>query len=235
MSTLSSLRLGRLRRSGPALSLPVMLALAVGCERTPVKQAPRDWPAGTVLALNGAPITQEEVDEVAGWYALLEPQFTLPHLRRLALSNVVLPKFAARTAEPERRRAAEADARAALTTCRAGAPPSEPAVRKSEGNWREVEVGIWAVAINTPVGSWSELIETPGCFHVARLDELKSGRTPRDTTVVLTVLDFPYLDVTLGRQAVDQAIDRSQLVFVDETWRDVVPTAWQYRMRGETP
>jgi hypothetical protein len=188
-----------------------------------------------VLALNGVPITQDDVDEVAGWYAMLEPQFALPHLRRLALSNVVFPKWAARTAEPDRRREAEATARTALEACRAGSPPAEPALRPSEGNWRDIDLAIWRGVLDVAPGTWSEVIESPGCFHVARVDEQKPGRTPRETTFVLSVLDFPYLDATKGPAALDAAIDRSQLAFVDPAWRDVVPTLWQHRMHGETP
>lgn len=231
MRTIPSLSLGRLRRTGPAM----ILTLAVACDRAPAPTAEAVWPPGTVLTLNGVAITQDAVDDVASWYAMLEPQFALPHLRRLALSNVVLPKIAAQTAEPDRRRTAEAAARAALAACRAGSPPAEPALRASEGTWRDVDVGIWRAAIDTPVGSWTDVIESPGSFHVARVDELGSGRTPRETTVVLAVLDFPYLDATQGPAALDHAIDRSRLAFVDETWRDVVPTVWQHRMRGESP
>jgi hypothetical protein len=215
--------------------LPAILALSIACGRVPVTNAPREWPSGTVLALNGVPITQEDVDEVAGWYAMLEPQFALPHLRRLAVSNVIFPKWAARTAEPDRRSEAQAAARQALDACRAGSPPAEPALRASDGNWREIDLTIWRSALDTEPGAWTDVIESPGCFHVARVEERKSGRTPRETMFVLSVLDFPYLDATKGPVALDEAIDRSHLVFIDPAWHDVVPTLWQHRMRGESP
>ncbi len=224
---------GRLSRAGSVL--PAILTLSIACERVPATGEPHGWPSGTVLTLNGVPITQEDVDEVAGWYAMLEPQFALPHLRRLAVSNVIFPKWAARSAEPDRRREAEAAAHAALDGCRAGSLPAEPVLRASDGNWRELDLTIWRAALDTEAGAWTDLIESPGCFHVARVDERRAGRTPRETTFVLSVLDFPYLDATKGIAALDEAIDRSRLEFIDPAWHDVVPALWQHRLRGESP
>ncbi len=34
------------------------------------------------------------------------------------------------------------------------------------------------------------------------------------------------------RKDVEDHLDRSKLEFIDETWRDVVPTLWQRRLRG---
>ncbi len=226
--------LGSRARALRPVAFAAALALAVACDRAPTA-APAAPPTGTVMALNGIPILQDEVDDVAAWYAMLEPQFALPHLRRLALSNVIFPLWAARSAEPDRRRDAEARARAALASCRSGTLPSEPALRDSVGNWQDIDISIWRGAFDTPAGSWTDVIESPGCFHVARVDERKDARTPRDETFVLAVLDFPYLDAAKGRAALDEALDESRLVFIEPAWRDVVPAIWQHRLHGDSP
>lgn len=218
----------RLTRSAAAL----LLALPACSEPTAPARA---WPAGTVLAVDDQAITLEEVDDVAGWFAMLEPQFTLPQLRRLALTLQVLPLAAARASEPDRRAAARRQAEEARALLVSGGTPAEPARATREGAWRAIGLRVWRTAIDMPMNTWSEVVESPGAFHVFSITARPPARTPLDTSFTIAAYDFGYLDPSAGQSALAQTIARSRLTFVDESWRDYVPTEMQFRFRGGTP
>ena len=82
------------------------------------------WPEDAVLAVNDLPITAQEVDRIAEAIGEVSPEYTRPHLRRLALTNVVLERAACRSLSASARELALTDctrARSALTD--AGGPP----------------------------------------------------------------------------------------------------------------
>lgn len=210
-----------------------LVALAAACsEHAPPTPA---WPAGTVLAVNGQPISLEEVDEVAGWYAMLEPQFTLPQLRRLALANQVLPLAAARTREPERRVVARREAEETRALLASGGELANRTPSTREGGWPGIGLAVWRTAMDMSNGTWSPVVESPGAFHVFSITDRPPARTPDSAKFTITVYDFGYLDPNQGAAALEQAVAHSRLTFVDETWRDFVPTELQYRFRGGTP
>lgn len=219
-------------RSCPAAA--ALLALAA-CSEPASPAAARVWPAGTVLAVDDQAITLEEVDEVAGWFAMLEPQFTLPQLRRLALTNQVLPLAAARAREPDRRAAAKRQAEETRAVLASGGTPAERTPSTREGGWRSIGLTVWRAAIDVPTNSWSAVVESPGAFHVFSVTARPPARTPADTSFTITAYDFGYLDPSAGQSALAGTLARSRLTFVDESWRDFVPTEMQYRFRGGTP
>ena len=53
--------------------------------------AERAWPEGTVLAVEDLPISVDEVDAASVWVERIDRKASPDHLRRLALTNVVLP------------------------------------------------------------------------------------------------------------------------------------------------
>jgi len=195
------------------------------------------FPAGTVLALNATPILASEVDAVASIVARAEGQHTLPHLRRIALTNVVLPLVATRQVAGEDKRAAAlvvANAwRAALETGSIPPPPvAAPHTEVVEGGFGRVGLEVWDWALDCPVGSWSAPIETPGAWRVARVIERSAGLRPCDVVLKVDLRTFVWDGAESFRKDVEAHLDRSKLEFVDETWRDLVPTLWQRRLRG---
>jgi hypothetical protein len=218
-----------------------MLATLAGsaCEKPAPPPPAASWPPGTVLVMNGQPISAEEVDRIGSDFALLEPADSLLQLRRLALTNVIFPRIATATAHPGERAKMRELAESYRTALVAGTLPAGPLAgpleRDHKGHMLDVGLEIWSFGIEAEIDRWSPVIETVGTFQLARVKKREPGRTPASTELTIGAFDFPYVDVASRRKQVDEAIDHSHLVIVDESWREVVPAAWIYRMRGETP
>lgn len=229
------------RTRGPAWArIPIASALALAaCAPTappPAAAAPA-WPAGTVLALNADPILAADVDAIASIVARAEGQHALPHLRRIALTNVVLPLVATRqVAGAEKRAAALAAAQAWRAARVDGAAAAEtvpaPIEEVVEGGFGMVGLEVWNWALDCPPGSWSEPIETPGAWRVARVLERSAGLRPCDVVLKADLATFVWDHAESFRKDVEAHLDRSKLDYVDEAWRDLVPTLWQRRLRG---
>lgn len=210
-------------------------APSAGAESTTAART--SWPAGTVLALNATPILASDVDAVASIVARAEGQHTLPHLRRIALTNVVLPLVATRQfAGEEKRAAALVVANTWRAALEAGAIPPPPVAAPHEevveGGFGMVGLEVWNWALDCPVGTWSEPIETPGAWRVARVLERSAGLRPCDVVLKVDLRTFVWDAAESFRRDVEAHLDRSKLEFVDESWRDLVPTLWQRRLRG---
>jgi len=217
--------------------------LLAACERSAPIAAPEptvsraDWPADTVFALNGQPISAAEVDAVASIVARVEEEHSLPHLRRIALTNVVLMRHATRQFAGEAKRAA------ALETARAWrdavargepppdsvAPPIEDVVR---GGFGVTGLEVWNWALDCPLNEWSEPIETAGAWRVARVLERTAGLRPIDVSLSVDMRTFVWDTSASFQKDVESFLDRSKLEYVDEAWRELVPTLWQRRLRG---
>lgn len=207
--------------------------LAWCCEK--LGPPPPTWPAGTVLALNGVPISAGDVDDVASWYARLQPEDSPAQLRRLALSNVIFPRIAARGVDPELREKMRALARAYKIALDSGTLPPGPLTGPMEnerkGIYGALGLEAWSTALDARPGRWSSVIETPGAFEIVRLKERGKQGAAIAIELTLGVFDFAWIDPSKSRPTIDAALDHSKLVFVDESWRDYVPTLWQYRLR----
>ena len=186
-----------------------------------------------MLALNDVPISAEEVDAIGEIMARIEPADVLPQLRRIALTNVVLPRAAAREiAGPRRSRELER-ALACKQALDAARSPEGTFSRTIEGGYNEVGLEAWRFALDAAPDRWSDVIETVGAFEIVRLIARKPGGGATGAAAfALELYYFPYIDEDKVRTEVDARLDHSKLVFVDESWRDVVPTSWQYRLRG---
>lgn len=233
------------RRALVAAGLLALVAGACGQHGAPTKSVERkaaertNWPAGTVLVLNDAPITADEVDAVASWFARFEPQNSLAHCRRLALTNAVLPLVAARGIDPARREAARALAAEYERALREGTLPSGPLAgpmeTEREGGAKQIGLDAWAAVVDAQIGAWSSVYETPGAFEIVRLKARDSKTAALAETFKVGVLQFPYVDEEDGFARMNAALDASKLVFVDPAWKDYVPTLWQHRLHVESP
>ncbi len=226
--------------SGPIpSSLPRLAAVGVlfgvlACD--PPAPAPRVWPAGTVLALDGEPILESEIDAAADVFAQLEPDLAPPQLSRLGLTNVVLPRIAgihlAGPAREEAHQRALDLARLLAAGGTLGGPLLDATLVDREGRARDVGFEAWTWASTAELGQWSGPIETVGAYELVRLD----GRTPassaRDVGYKLKVCVVPYVDANDPRGAIERQLDRSKLEIVDPKWDDIVPEYWKHRLRG---
>jgi hypothetical protein len=223
-----------------AAALALMLAGACSNAAPPPAQS---WPAGTVLAINGEPVSADEVDNVGSLFAMVEPADSMARLRRLALTNVIIPERAARTIDAKRRAEMRARAESYREALLAnGLPPASiigpiagPSEDERRGGPKEIGFAIWQFAQGAEIGAWSPVIESPGAFEIARVKKRTNAPTAGTLDITIGVLSFPYVDPANARAAIEEAIDRSRLVVVDESWREYVPTLWIHRMRGDTP
>jgi len=222
-----------------ALAASLVLAtLGSGCSPDAAQQPPeaaRAWPEGTVLAVEDLPISAAEVDQASVWIERIERKATADHLRRLALTNIVLPAKVARLLAPEAREQALAEARAALEQLRSGrwvGPPGPEGQlgQRVEGDFRLLGIPVWGTATDLEPGAWSEPIELPGSFVLVRRLELLPADVPLAIELAVDQLTFPYLPPESAAGEVEAAYDRLRLVIVDPAWRPLVPELLQYRM-----
>jgi hypothetical protein len=213
--------------------------LLAACDGANAPEKPRAWPPGTVLALDDVPISADEVDAIANIVARIEPQDSTTHVRRIALTNVVFPRVAGQAlggANREKSRALALECKRYLDEGQTPpAPLGGPELQSLEGRFSRVGLEAWQYGMEAPIGRWSDPIETVGGYQLVRIDERTKADTARDTSMKVSIYFFPYVEAPEVRTAVNAALDSARLHYVDESWRDVVPTSWQYRLRGGTP
>ncbi len=212
-----------------------LLACLPSCEEAaPPTQAPRAWPAGVVLAVDDVPIHEAEVDHASAAVQLIEPAVSPAQLRRLALSNIVLPRALAHALAPREREAALKLARERLAELRAeSVGPARPdglMGEQVEGMWTDLGLGNWYAALELPDDAWSEPIEDAGGFVLMRRLWRRDGPVPMATVVAIDALRFDWIDSAQRRARLDAALDRHKLQIVDPAWREIVPELYQYRM-----
>jgi hypothetical protein len=162
--------------------------------------------------------------------ARVEPQWSLPLLRRIALTQVVFERTAARNlAGPQREQALRA-AESWRGFAAAGAVPDDPALERLEGGVLQFGLELWDWAIDSTDGEWSPPIESDAAWHVARVARRVPAERPGEVAIELDVARFPYL--TDGPRAIETALDAARLDYVDPAWRELVPTLWQRRLDG---
>ena len=225
------------RRQGALLAIGLAPFVALGAGQCARPSAPAaKWPPGTVLTLNGVPLTEAEIDQIGSGFALLEPQDSILQLRRLALSTVIFPGIAARDIDPNRREEALRMARAWKHDLESGTLPSGPLSGPMEvetrGTFPDLGFEVWRAALDAEPGRWSEVIESPGAFHLMRVKKREEGALPALVRFTIGAFHFPYLDPPTGRAAIEAALDRSHLTLLDESWREAVPPAWLYRLHA---
>ncbi len=182
-------------------------------------------------------IHAEEVDRASATVQLIEPAASAQQLRRLAFSNIVLPRAVARALAPQKREDALREAQEKLAVLRAGkdsTPPKSDGTIGTyvEGQFPEVGLMNWAAALELEDGVWSDPIEDAGSFVLLRRLWRRDGPVPRATVVACDALRFDWLDPDpLARRGeIDRALDVQRLRILDPAWREIVPELIQYRM-----
>lgn len=229
-----------------------VLALAVGLgacgggdERGPDAAAGApvpevQWPPGTVLAVDGVPLSIDEVDEASVWVEPIDRKVVGKQLRRLALTNVALPRLVARMIAGEEEVArARAEAEESLAALRAGTHPgpdeSGAYGEVATGNFQIHGIAVWGRALSLPRGEWSDVFEDVGRFLVVRWTSREDAPVPEATVLEIDVLAFEYLPHESAAGMVERDYDDRELTIVDPLWREIVPELLQYRMGVHEP
>lgn len=222
-----SIHLPRPSRSAAALA-GVLAALALGCSPAP-EDPVSSWPEGTVMVLDGEPITAAEVDQYAEAVRSLDRSRTLPDLRRKVLVGVTFPRAYGR-AHPDRpREEARAEAEEWKRRFLAGeiAEPLEP---PEFGNWDILGVEYWFALREMEEGTWSDPVELSGQYVLMEL--LERNRAPRGGQELFRArfVEFPYVD--RPEMLPDRVLDAT-LEIVDPAWEEIVPGFYKYKLRKD--
>jgi len=201
-------------------------AVAFGCAPEPAKAKP-PWPEGTVVVLDGEPITAAEVDQYVDAMKEIDASFTKPHCRRLVLTSIIFYRAFAR-AHPDRPRE---EARAEATEWRRKLLAGElvgPLVEPRSGNWDLLGVEYWLALREMEPGEWSDVIELSGRFAVLQL--ISRDHAPRggQEWFETRIVEFPYVD---HPELLQNRITDAVLEIVDPAWQEIVPGYWKYELR----
>ena len=222
---------------------PALLAWLAACGAEAAPAEPEDasasaraWPPGTVVAVDGTPLSVDEVDLASVWVERIEPEAAGRQLRRLAFANVALPRLLAEISAPAERERAHAEAEAQLALLTGGGFTGPMNADGSlgtlaEGNWQVLGIPLWGQAADWPEGEW-HLVEEPGRFVVARRLDREDHLHPTALVVRVDTFLYPYLPLDFDLEA---AIDDHRLTIVDPEWREIVPERTLYRMGVHAP
>jgi hypothetical protein len=212
-----------------ALALP---ALLIGCWTTScAPSAPEPvLPEGTVMTLDGIAITAAEVDAIADTVAQIDPAYTTPHCRRVALTTVLFPKTFGQELAPEERARAQEEAEAWDAARREGSltGPLEPPVL---GTWEDLGIDLWDSLRELEVGAWSGVIELSGRFAVVQLLDRDHDVRPGQELFEVQLKSFPYV---MPPSSLSELCLEAKLEILDPEWEPIVPGFWKYKMRGDS-
>lgn len=207
----------------------VLVPLACAPAETPAVSTTDARDPDAALFVDDLPLHVVELEPLCADIAALYPEFTRLHARRLALTNEFLPRLATRASAPE----AWARARAA---CEAWDPAraETPAARRCEGGFQALGLSLWSAARHLPEGVWSGPIELTGRWLRLRLEARNGAADPLQESLVLALLEFPFVDPGAPDAAIQAAVERARLTLLDADIAAAVPEAWKHRMRGAT-
>jgi len=217
-------RIGR-----PARALAGLLtALVLACSPEPEKPLP-SWPEGTVMVLDGEPITAAEVDQHTEALTSIDGSLTLPARRRHVLTAVIFPRAYAR-AHPDRpREEARAEAEDWRRKLLAG-EIVEPLEAPELGNWDVLGVEYWFTLRELEPGTWSEVVELSGRFVLMELLERNRAARGGQEQFLALFIEFPYID---HLEFLPDRVLQATLEIVDPAWEEIVPGFYKYNLRKD--
>jgi len=222
---------------GPATCALLLLLAACGGEPEAGSGSPSpDWPEGTVLVVDGeGAITRQDVDSWLEAVAIAEPGRSKVALRRLSLTNIVLPLVVGQVLDSQARDEARQEAEAILADLQAdrelqlNAPPLEDLV---DGYWKYLGLDVWQLARHAPIGEW-QLQESVGAYTLFRVEERDPEPWNHLSRAHVQRLLVPYLDEQISYEVISQGFDSLSLEILDDDWREIVPARYLSSMGVE--
>lgn len=223
------MKLFRPHRPGLAVLLLCTLACAPAADEGP---PPKDYPEGTVYVVDGVPILASEIDEWVETIRLVQPTHTLPSLRRLALTNLVLQRAIGASLAPADRELAREMCARDLEILKGGGELSleGPQVQRFHDNWNsQVDIGLdrWGKGREVGVGEWT-MFETIGGFTAMRL-VAAPHQWRMDSPVTLEHVTHYYLPTDGMKDILESAMDVAEIEVVDPAWERYLPSHYLHR------
>lgn len=195
--------------------------------------AAQDLPEGTVLLVEGIPITREDIDRWLPIYSALEPAKSKHAIRRFIMTNYCLPVTVGTLADPEGRTQARERLEATLKALKNGdeAPMEGPQVQRIHDSFKS-EMGLdrWGVAKETPKGEWSEVFETLGGFTAVRLIGAPDPWLP-NSEITIEHITEDYIPEEESRDFVKQALKEVHIQIIDPEWERYLPTLYLHNSK----
>ncbi|QDU66292.1 hypothetical protein [Engelhardtia mirabilis] len=195
--------------------------------------AGEQWPAGTVLAVDGLPLSGAEVDQVTAWVAAVMPGVSAREHRRRALTGHLFPRLTAEAAFGAARDGALAEAKDLLAELRAEPTEPDPALALV-GDWGTIGLEVWAALQDAPLGEWIGPIAGIGRLRLARCLDHAPGPHPGLDHFEIEVRDFPFVPPGTDRDALADLTWDTQLTIVDPEYERIVPLAWRANMQTDS-
>ena len=204
-----------------------------GALREEQAEAAREWPEGTVLAVDDLPIRAEDVRVIADSVAEIYPGDVEAQHLRLSLTNHVLESFAVSSRDRVERERVLEECRRVKAALDAGEEP--PGMHELNGGPVAMGLGLWALARNREPGVWSEPIEVVGRWVLVRLEERITPEDTRREWVKVSLYSLPYVNTSYRAEldvttSIAEAVDGARLEIVDPDWNHYVPAQWKHRM-----
>ena len=225
-------------KNRPSVVIGACLALAAcGPPRSPVADGEGQFtsPGSHVVYLvdGKIPITREEVDQWLPLMKSIQVDASLPQLRRLAITNIVLHRALGRLIDP----AAWRDAKERATSLHArllegGEPGIDlPATETLAGTWKEVSMDVWASCETAEVGVWQPPLESIGAFYLYRLLEPPPDPWLPNSEVAVEILRIPYVPEESPKELFLEFEEHVRLEVLDPAWEELLPLVLRNRMQ----
>ncbi|MCP3918199.1 MAG: hypothetical protein GY711_21830 [bacterium] len=228
------------RTSSTLFAATLLATLSVGawtCSQDPVAPPPgppdvEHHPAGAILRVDAGYVYANEVDAFVETIGLIEPDESLPSLRRKALANICMPRAVARQLDPQAYERARQEVSTLYEAVLAGEglATDGPQIEKLEGHWRsEFGMDVWGLARSETEGIWSDVHETVGGFTFFRVVSAPpSEEWDLNTRITIERVFVPYLPPEGPFLLLQQAVDQADFEVVDPAWEELVPAHFKY-------
>ena len=229
------MRAGAAIGSRPALA-GLLLAAHAACGAVscgPATPPATEWPAGTVLAVDGLALSGAEVDQVTAWVAAVLPSASEKEHRRRALTGHLFPRLTAEAAFASERTQALARAEQTLADLRE-TPAAVDSARVVSGDWGTIGLEVWAALQEARSGEWIGPLAGIGRLRLARCLERTPGPHPGLDLFEIEVRDFPFVPPGTDRNVLAEMTWDAELTIVDPAYERIVPLAWRANMQAQS-
>ncbi|MEO6708432.1 MAG: hypothetical protein ABI054_11805 [Planctomycetota bacterium] len=234
-SPVASLRAATFPRlSSIRASIAFVTLLALGaCHEDP---SAREWPAGTLVAIDDVPVTASEVAQDMLSVMLIEPESGEVQWKRQAFNAVSLPRAVQRAQvskdarDKARRSIDEQFERIEKGTLIGPRQDGKVLGRAMEGTWQILGLTVWGNAMALERDQWSEVLEEPGGFVRVRLLERRETLEPAYTWLRVDRIEASYLLTDPTWRPRDEELQKHRLTILDPAWDTIVPERVKYLM-----